>query len=462
MSDNATSYIGIGKSIQGKADMFPGLLFRKQAIDAANAKPKQEKLINLDDFKIQSGEMYPLFATQQAKVIAQAANDYRDIEQRVGDPIKARNIWEQNKSKYQQQIYSLESSNETAKKILTDKSFYYGMKPQLANAVIQNDMNGEDFAKLLHNPDQGSFATPTFGFNADLVKDNDLAALAQSENKNPVMDTNPKNARKQPIPGSNGQFMYQYPMNVDQRDVQNASNKLLTDPDNIKLLQRKYGLKFDGATDDERLNNQRIAATKFAQDNMTSSYSTPINVHPTKEPEAEKKKAWSSDGSTLRNDKNVISVSQIGETDIPKMVGLPDLAKNPNIKVLTYSHTDAGENKPLLFVDEKGTPVGGVLRGGIVDVSNPANDKVVVESGGKFVLLSNTAINRDVVKNEYGKTFEEAVKELGSKTGTQTNTVGQKEVKTGSSSGIEEFTVSGKKYRIPKDKVAEFKKDMGL
>jgi len=235
-------------------------------------------------------------------------------------------------------------------------------------------------------------------------------------------------------------------MEIDEADVVTASNNLLGDPNRQLLLQRKYGIKVEGENDDQRQADQLNKTQQFVRSSMPPKYTDPYRITPTKEPketQTEKDKRWTSEGTTMRNGKNVISLSQVSETDLPRLMKMPvteagknigaeaimylkNVVKEGTAKVITYSHTDVADNRPLLFVDDQGTPVTGILQAGIYDEKNPSKSKLAIavkekdDEGDvvKWKLIPYNPVNKDKIKNEFGKNLEEVAQELGGKTGT--------------------------------------------
>lgn len=209
---------------------------------------------------------------------------------------------------------------------------------------------------------------------------------------------------------------------------------------------------------------------------------------PPRPTQADKDKQWQSEGNSFFNAKNKITVSDVKTTDLGKVAGIPAnmksflpkeilaIAEAPNGKVLSFSHTDVMENKPLVFTNQTGQPLNGIPKAVIGDNANPErfdkNAWIILaindpesKTGLKYSAVQYNAANKDVLKNEYGKTAEEVLAAVSGKTGTVSDGGEVRSTRKSSgqsTSGFEEFTVSGKKYRIPKDKVAEFKKDNGL
>lgn len=453
------AYIGTGISRTGRGANYANDIFRLRAAETKEGiagRKGQGKLVNLDDFRLGTDNLYPLYSKKIGEVVQQAANDYVEIEKKTGDPIKARNIWEANKPKYQTQIDALRSGNESAKRVINSnpKDILYPKHGELIQAVNNPELTPEQFTSMLNDPANGSYATPGYGFNADLTPRVNLVGELKDFNKNPQLT----NQTAKPIKGLNGMYNLESSFEPSNEDIAAATRNILQDPVKLKNYVAEHrgsaqyqNPDFNSPDDTKRLAAQQAEVGAFVKQMMRGK-TTEVKTgeyHPPQPTQKEKDKNWITEGNTIRNGKNVISLSQISETDIPNIVGLPGLKDNPNLKVLTYSHTDAAENKPLLFVDLKGNPVTATFRGGIVDTKNPANDKIVVEAKNdagenKFVVLPNTATNRDVIKNEFGKGFNEVIGELGGKSGTVKEEVAVSTKKSSGSKTIKRGDIAAK------------------
>ncbi len=210
-----------------------------------------------------------------------------------------------------------------------------------------------------------------------------------------------------------------------------------------KSLAERTGKDYTKMGKDERTDfvKEAALARSIPQKGMKITEKTFTVPRPLKETQAEKDKEWQSEGTSYFNGKNKITVSDVATTDLGKAAGIPEsmksflpkeilaIAEAPNGKVLSYSHTDVMDNKPLIFTSQSGQPLNGIPKAVIGDNGDPGkfdkNAWIILaindpesKTGLKYSAVQYNAANKDVIKNEYGKTAEEVLSQIGGKTGT--------------------------------------------
>ncbi len=489
MADISMQSIGSGIADQGKVNRgFESIVARRQAADALGQRQrgnKSEKLINLDDFGGGMDKLLPAYATQIKTKLANAANLYGELEKQYGDPVKARNKWEQAILPLKSDIAALRQSNDSAIDYLQKKSqktFLTPDRDEAATVFYNPNATAEDFTRL-NNADNGITATPDFGFSANLTPRVDILGNIEKHNKNATPDV--AKTTQTIVKGVGGKqvAVYSTPFIPNDNEVNNATNEILGDP--AALINYKRSIRpqlskddltegFDSQDPTERARAQRIEVENFVRKNMSSKPDIKYETYTPPQPTAaDKKNQWQVEGNTYKNGNNVWAYD-----------------KDPKgNETITFSKVNPSDNQPLTFEGgEKGVPVRFIIPKEGTDVP-----KLVIEEQKKVPLMtqdqdgnavpqldgagnpkyttqikektiSYSPYNADKIKNEYGQnpyTVREKItgsaqrKEGGTTQGQvkEEVKVSSKKSEGSSSSGSDDKIVvekDGKKFRLPK------------
>jgi len=391
---DVVSNIGIGKSISGRGPDYSSTALRAYATtERYKRKETPEKLINLDDFKLGTDNLYPVYAKQVGEVVKKAANDYVEIKNRVGDPVKARNIWEANKAQYQEQINPLLSANSTLKKVSQTEGILFPNREKIMAAANNMETTSEQWASLA-DMNNGLITTPQYGFDLPPIKE---VNLSQIPDKYKTL-TEERLGKVQYIPdvATGNRRAWQETITAPTADaIDKTADDILNDVDALQTFRYKYGDVIEKKYPDAKLINSsdpneqhratdalRAAAREWAAGKFgTQSRLHPYADNPPRETQADKNKEWKVEGNTYRDGDNIWQYN----------------ADSSGKEVFTFVKKDATQNKEMEF---KGGKSGGETVEGV-----PL--RFEIPKDGKAVLIVAHK-NKIPLKNADGTTQEDA------------------------------------------------------
>lgn len=373
MSDLSVSGIGSGAAAQGRGVDYSRTILGVRSLLVKQAKKAPEKLINLDDLKTGDSVLYPLFTKKVGEVVQRAGNDYVALRNQLGSDVKARNAWELSKQKYQDEINQYRAADAEAKRVINSSAneYYLPQRAALAQAVNNVDLTGDQWATLLNKPDQGMFATNTYGIAADLVPNADFQGIANKFNKNPVFDKS--SLQFIPHPSLNGKGWASFISRPSDENLNEFAQNMINDPDLMHLYERKYRPNLDYKNPDfysEDNDKRRIArldeGTQFAKSIMTARVHDPQLTdayNPPQETQKEKEKQWTTEGNTY-HDGNNIWIYSVDDNGTERYTFKKKSGKNPQMEfpggvVGTPMYFEYPTDKPAYLVvsEKKKTPI---------------------------------------------------------------------------------------------------------
>ncbi len=439
-------------------------------------KEAKEKLVTLKDFKFNDG-LLPAFSGYEARKYAEYANELGEAIDKhgVGNAV---NIMSTKRNRLLQELANNKAANDSWQQLIENKKAGK-IVPGLdegSDIILNKDAFDDptNFTKL-NNDIMGVSVAPN-GFVITNVYDDPekiLNATAEKFNDNRMFDpTNPDPTKRV------GKVMAEYPKGNEKvqqqwwehpqanRDYMNkmilsdqniavplleTHKAYLNSPDGKKLYPNIYSSNADLRKADMELFAQDITNSKLVGKQVEQKY--PI----VRETEADKKRDWNVSGNRVYNDKNSWTYSVNDKT---------------GVQTWTFDKTDpvAAESKLRVFTDFDGKQVEGIPKG-YIDYADKKNPYLIIDvkkKNGKYERkeIPYSEENVGTIKNEYGFTPIEVVEKLGKKGGTLRSGGGSSSYKSSggseSKSGFQEFTVKGKKYRVPSNEADAFKKDMGL
>jgi len=236
---------------------------------------------------------------------------------------------------------------------------FYGASPTdpIRQAPINLPKKGINYAKFLET---GEKLIPD-----NVIKTPSQGGLIETEVQNKMFDANGK------------------PTDYFTTQVQPKVESYLAGDDGQEAIKQK---RIQNKLPDDTKGNED-AANLVRQDLYTSKNQKYLQTQK-QPPEGEKKKAWSVNGNSLQNDKNVWHYD-----------------KNDNGEIFTMSHTDTSENKPLDFelYDAKGNAIGNI-KGVPTRMEIPKggkSPKLFIATTEKKLVPDETDADGNVVKQHY-------------------------------------------------------------
>lgn len=486
---NPMSAIGTGESLSGKIqNNFASVIAREQGLEGARGRARaarQKQSLDdykkyLDDIKVDASKVHRLdqsnYRADAADVVHQldrlVADHPDNWENLAGDIIEKAKVmngeYAVRKAKLDKDEAMMMQAEEkgwgdanTIKKVR--QAYQTGTAADLENIQDQygDIKTGRD--------DKGRIET-----NINILPKSDLNEIVKKFDQHSVPTQDPSKIKLVPI-GKLGDKIVgsKYtPFEISEQDVKQAADNILGNPVNLENYKRYYrpysdykNPNFDSKNEADRIGAQQDEITRWVRNNMAAK--TPLVTNETWSPPiSEKKKQWTASGNSYQDGTNIWHYDRNDEGH----------------ETYTFSKKNPAENAPMEFkggekgeIAVKGIPTRIEIRNGnpVIYVTtkekvpiagefdaqgNPKTEVVEKEVGVKYL-----PYNASKIENEYGKNPYQVRQAV---TGTTVPEKGgmTSSVKDGGkpSDGFQEFTVKGKKYRIPDKDVDEFKKDMGL
>lgn len=500
---NAMSDIGTGISLQGKVDTHDALVRQILAQQAASKKPVKDEDVKLEDFSVYNKDLLPRHNKRAAEIAQQYTERAKELYRQLGSWDKANNALALEKYKYQEMFANNKAASDNIRAAYTASTNGHIVPNAQEAYALANDVNTtpETWLKL-NDPENIVSATEDFNYTAPAtpIKDLQTAVLKHSGSTEEIPVGRPVNLGN-----------YRYRQNkqevVNEAGVNAAATDLVTDHDlwqNFRAQNKNWAIE-NGFQDALKLNatyDQKLAAAKAWSKSLMpikTSYDEYENK-PLRETEAEKKvQNVQPETGTVVTFTNPVKSIKTGEQVYVTPEGKEVIADEKTADEKKYTPITAKSN----FTAEKAynfnkeliqiTPEHSInLATGAqekpsgsrdYEINQVAKIPVVKNKKGEWILAEDKTVKEFPQSIKY-KWYALGLEKAGTQKGEEVNLpravpltdgvlnqLKNRKVnlmdfegvdKKSTNSTIEEFNVGGKTYRIPKDKVAEFKKDMGL
>jgi len=288
---NAMSGIGEGVALSGRFEslrpMFGQQLARDYALGYPKKKEREEKPINLDDFKDNGKTLYPLWARQRQQLASELGN-YVMAQKKTG---KTNSQIEEDLRinvlpAFSERVKQINNSNDNYHRWATDDKLY--ANPQVRD-VFNRAANNPDLPldewKKLTSQGQGILAGDGFIFGADELPDVDFKKIitdAAMKDVNQKLKINPQTGkpymRTTKLPW--GSSFYEYQLEPTIEAAQATAQEILSSDRTKKLYERKYRADNPYATDlyftesdaNKRAAIQQEEVTKWVHDQMPKTF----------------------------------------------------------------------------------------------------------------------------------------------------------------------------------------------